>query len=492
MNLRIRLLLSYIVVLAVTLVIIVGALLLFLNTRPAPLQQTYRDLTTFAQANTRFLTDLARSNDSATPLQSFLDSLTTFAADNDIRILIINRDNQRVIFDTYDSASVGGTLDWQAAPAGDTPQMPRLPQGGMMRGRLSVEYGTFTDPDDSEWLFALLALDRGNSQGLFSLLFAQPLQAQSLRAVLVQFEPALVRPLIQAALIGLLIAVLMAFLISRTIARPLQQIAEATRSAQPAPVAGPPEVRAVAEAINQMRTEVQTTQTAQQDFIVNVSHDLKTPLTSIQGYSQAIMDGAANDPIQAAAIIHEEADRLNRLVSELTDLARLQNGQMSMHLVPLDVNPIVQAISQRLGMMAQKKNIALRVDTTPVPPITGDGDRLAQVVTNLLSNAIKYTPGGGSIHVRTQINNGGVELTVQDNGIGILADDLPRIFERLSQADKTRGPRRGTGLGLAITQEIVQAHGGKISVTSAGAQQGSTFTVWLPAPQLKSASSSKR
>ena len=119
-----------------------------------------------------------------------------------------------------------------------------------------------------------------------------------------------------------------------------------------------------------------------------------------------------------------------------------------------------------------------------MPEIGGDGDRLVQVVDNLISNAIKYTPAGGKATVRTQIRRNGVELIVEDSGQGISAQDLPRIFERFYQVDKARGPQRGTGLGLAIVQEIVQAHGGTISVASPGEGRGSTFTIWLPSPDL--------
>jgi signal transduction histidine kinase len=136
----------------------------------------------------------------------------------------------------------------------------------------------------------------------------------------------------------------------------------------------------------------------------------------------------------------------------------------------------------------KKPGLTLTVAASPMPLVSGDGDRLAQVITNLISNAIKYTPRGGQVRVSTQVSSGGVEVVVQDTGIGIPAEDLPRIFERFYQVDRARGPRRGTGLGLAIAHEIVQAHGGTLTAASAGPNTGATFTLWLPSAPVKAAS----
>jgi signal transduction histidine kinase len=153
---------------------------------------------------------------------------------------------------------------------------------------------------------------------------------------------------------------------------------------------------------------------------------------------------------------------------------------------------LTAAVGQRLSVVAREKGIALNVDAAPMPPIAGDGDRLAQVLTNLISNAISYTPGGGSVNVRTYANNGGVEVSVQDTGVGISAKELPLIFERFYQVDKARGPKRGTGLGLAIVYEIITAHGGKVNVASDGEGKGSTFTIWLPSPYLSTVIARRR
>ena len=326
---------------------------------------------------------------------------------------------------------------------------------------------------------------------MLALVFAEPRSAQSFSEALADFGSGWFLPLAGAGTIGLIAAFLLAFLISRGIARPLQGLAHGAEAVARGKYdytvkeSGPREVRAVANAFNHMSGEVRASQQSQRDFLASVSHDLKTPLTSIQGYSQAIMDGTMNDVSSAASIIHDEAGRLNRLVVELTDLMRMQSGRLSMELVALDLSAMATGIGERLSMVACKKNIALHVDTADVPLIAGDGDRMAQVFTNLVSNAIKYTPSGGQVWLETRSTHDGVEILVRDTGQGIPREDLPRIFERFYQVDKVRGPQRGSGLGLAITREIVMAHGGRITVHSDGRGKGSIFTVWLPSPKME-------
>jgi histidine kinase len=252
---------------------------------------------------------------------------------------------------------------------------------------------------------------------------------------------------------------------------------------QRVPESGLREVRDVARAFNRMSEQVELNNQAQRDLLANVSHDLKTPLTSIQGFSQAIMDGAAPNPTHAASIIYEEAGRLTRLVNQLTELARLKAGRLTMRQDRVDLAALVNAMAEKVEVVAQKKQIALHLQVTPVPLVRGDGDRLAQVVTNLLSNAVKYTPIGGEIWAQVGQESAGVRLSIQDNGIGIPQEDISRIFERFYQVDKVRSTAtstRGHGLGLAIVQEIVEAHGGKIQALSDGRGKGSTFSVWLP------------
>jgi signal transduction histidine kinase len=486
-GLRGRLFISYLVLLAITLTVIGGALVLILNTRNAPPEPTYQQLATVAlSVNLSDMLDGAGFNrifPTRTDLQTLTDLLTQIAETQQVRILLVNVESQQVLYDSAGEFQTSDILNGRI----ENYVIPAALARNLFVGRDALR-GTFNDPNGEPWLFVGLESLR-QRQNTYALLFADPRPQQSLQDARSQFGTELFPLLVQAAVVGLLFAVLLAVLITRSITRPLQTVAKAAAEVadghynQYVPISGPAEVKAVAQAFNAMSDKVRAEQRSQQDFLANVSHDLKTPLTSIQGYSQAIIDGMG-DPKQAARIIGEESERLNRMVVELTDLARLQAGRLSMHTAAIDIGQLTQGVAQRLAIVAREKGITLDVNAPSMPEIAGDGDRLVQVVTNLISNAIKYTPPGGKVMVRTQIRRNGVELIVEDTGQGIAAAELPRIFERFYQVDKARGPQRGTGLGLAIVQEIVQAHGGNIMVSSPGEGRGSTFTIWLPSPNM--------
>jgi two-component system sensor histidine kinase ResE len=243
-------------------------------------------------------------------------------------------------------------------------------------------------------------------------------------------------------------------------------------------------VRALAQDFNHMAARVQAAQQAERDFVANVSHELKTPLTSIQGFAQAIEDQAVSEPedVQhAARVIREEAERLRRLADGLLDSAQIQSGTIRMAHVPLNLNEIAQASLDRLQQRANNAGVVLATRLAALPAVAGDGDRVAQVITNLLDNALKHTPSGGKVTVETQVAKDGVELSVLDTGAGIPPEDVPRIFERFYQVDKSRSEKTvGSGLGLAICKQIVEAHGGTLSAQSA-VGVGTRMTMWLPA-----------
>jgi len=481
-SLRWRIFGSYLLLLAVTIGVIGGALLLLVANRPEPESAAFQRLINVLRGIN--VDDIAaeyfrRNPDSTgvTPSELY----TAFAEWNDVRILLVNPTTQRVTFDSAGAYQRGERIDLRL-----TDYQPPALIRRLLPDDFELLFGRFIEADGDEWLFSGIVEFQGLLSSRAALVSDLRDEGRSLSSTLADYGTALAVPVIQAALVGLIVAFVIAAIISRTIARPLQQFARAAQSvaqghySEHVPEQGPPEMRAVAEALNQMSHEVSTTQQAQRDFLINVSHDLKTPLTSIQGYSQAIMDGATRDPRQAAGIIYDEAARLGRMVTELTDLARLQAGGVTLKQEVVDLGTMTQAIAQRIQVVAERKSIALHVDAPPGLAVTGDGDRLAQVLTNLLSNAIKYTPEGGQVWAAVSAQDGGVAVTIRDTGIGIPPGEEARIFERFYQVDKTRGPKRGTGLGLAISREIVLAHRGRISAHSAGVNQGTVFSVWLP------------
>ena len=293
--------------------------------------------------------------------------------------------------------------------------------------------------------------------------------------------------------IALALGLLLALLLARSISRPLARIAQATEEIARGnlehrlEVEGPDEVRSLAERFNVMAEEVRSSRQAQRQFVANVSHDLRTPLTSIQGFSQALLDGTVADEPgrnQAAKIIYDEAAHMNRLVEQLLELARWDAGQITLHMESVDLHRLLATCVERMQWRSTAEEVALTLRAAPMPTIQGDGDRLVQVFTNLLDNALTHTPAGGSIALAA-VNlqeQSAVEVSVTDTGPGIPADELPRIFERFYRVDKSRaGSRRGAGLGLAIVKEIVEAHGGQVRVESV-VGLGTRFIVRLPLP----------
>lgn len=221
------------------------------------------------------------------------------------------------------------------------------------------------------------------------------------------------------------------------------------------------------------------------DFIANVSHELRTPIAMLQGYSEAIVDDIAEseeEKKEIAQIIYDESLRMGRLVNELLDLARLESGQMKLHLDHVSIGTFIERVVRKFYGLAKDKEIALSYEISEFEDqIMIDPDRIEQVLTNLIDNAIRHTPNNGFVKVFVRSEENGVKIDVQDNGSGIPGEDLPFVFERFYKADKarTRGKKGGTGLGLAIAKNIVEAHGGQITVHSKWTE-GTTFSFFLP------------
>jgi two-component system, OmpR family, phosphate regulon sensor histidine kinase PhoR len=221
-----------------------------------------------------------------------------------------------------------------------------------------------------------------------------------------------------------------------------------------------------------------------QDFVANVSHEFKTPLTAIQGFAETLLAGALEDPRnnrRFLEIIREHAARLARLTNDLLKLARIEAGKLEVQFSPVTVADLVDGCTETALLKAERKQIAMSVDVPPTfPPIRGDAALLHEVLQNLLDNAIQYTPSGGSVHVGAATSGREAVITVEDTGIGIPLADQERIFERFYRVDAARSREAGgTGLGLSIARHIVEAHGGHISVESE-VGGGSKFSFSVP------------
>ncbi|MDQ4097257.1 MAG: HAMP domain-containing histidine kinase, partial [Actinomycetota bacterium] len=223
------------------------------------------------------------------------------------------------------------------------------------------------------------------------------------------------------------------------------------------------ELAGLAESINTMAASLERSRGLERQFLLSVSHDLRTPLTSIRGYAEALADGRAPDPSQAATVILTESRRLERLVRDLLELAKLDARRFSLDVRATDVGEILADTAEGFRPAAEKAGVDLGVEEDgegASPVAAADPDRLAQVVANLVENALKYARS--SIAVGAAHSDGHVHVWVEDDGPGIPAEDLPRVFEPFYRS--TRAPTRevGTGLGLAIVQELVGAMGGGV------------------------------
>lgn len=232
--------------------------------------------------------------------------------------------------------------------------------------------------------------------------------------------------------------------------------------------------------INGMAEQIESADRLQNDFIASISHELRTPLTAIKGWSETLKDGAVNDPElldRGLTVIGSETERLTGIVEELLDFSRIQKSKPAPINDKLDLYAEIQEAVFLLNDRAKKQGIVLTcVEQEPLPPIRGNGDRLRQVFVNIIDNAIKYAKPNGSIHVDAAPINGGVQIVISDDGIGISEEDLPFVTERFYRADNAKP---GSGIGLSVSKDIVSAHGGTLAIESE-LNKGTVVTVTLP------------
>lgn len=488
-----RLIITHILV-AITVLIVVGVALL--ATVP-PLQRalTLRHLAASRQASlllSRQVVKLAQ-NDNTAQRQRLWQALQEQAQAQDIRILLINPTTQKITFDTANRLT--GTT-WQESLAVE-PQplrwwrlLPgnRVVRNQTLRGSIRLE-GT-------SWLYVAGPLPPGREADARFLVVMRPPSSlwNALRTLTEEVPPLL---LASVLLILLAIIYLLSAWVASSVTRNLMPVILGTQQVAagkldyrvPTDQASLREVALLARSFNRMAERVQQSQQAQRDFIANVSHDLKTPLTSIQGFAQALLDGTATTPTaqaRATEIIHNEAQRLGKLVNELLAALNLDSGQLQLNRQPLDLNPQLADLLRAYRTRSESSGIHLTWQLAASPlMINADPDYLQRAFINLLDNAFTHTPSGGRITVRTTSITASTpaerfaEVEIIDTGKGIPSSDLPYIFDRFYQVDKSRSGQRGFGLGLSIVRGIVEAHNGAVGVDSQPGT-GSRFWVQLP------------
>ena len=307
-------------------------------------------------------------------------------------------------------------------------------------------------------------------------------------------EGALRRALVPAFAIGLAVAIILALAVVLRLERPLKRLASAARAFArgdddvPLDTDRPDEIGMVNHAFDEMRRNLADARATEREFLMRISHDLKTPLTAIRGQVEALADGVYEDEDEhqlAYAAILDEAGRLERLVGDLVDLARLQARRFGLASEEVDLGILLDQVVAGQVAQARERDIEISLQARSLPVIVGDGDRILQIVGNLLRNAVRWTPDEGTVLVSALAQDGRLWITVDDSGPGIPRDKRARIFDAYYTEDGA-----GVGLGLAIARELALAMGGSVQVADAPAPQGGArFIVELPCTPVRSSAS---
>jgi len=325
---------------------------------------------------------------------------------------------------------------------------------------------------------ATRTIDVGNVRLLIAIGREEPLLAAG----------AFTRPLVVGLVVGVLLALAISALLSRRLSSRLAGLEEAAVDLAGgdyrarAPVEGADDLAELGSTFNYMASSLEHAQHRERDFLMSVGHDLRTPLTTIRGYAEAL-DAGVIEPDEfprVAEVLHRQTDRLSRLVEDLMLLARLQAREFTLRPEPVDLAAHIREQAEAHQVRAEKLGVRFEADVPRIGVVEVDPDRMAQIVGNLVDNALRYTPEQGSVALAMRATEQGVEVSVADTGPGIDEQDIPRVFERLYVAQRYRPLRpEGSGLGLSIVKELVDAMQGEVTVTSRPGH-GTRVTVSLP------------
>jgi len=460
MNLRARLFLSFALIVVISLGIVAVSVSVLL--------QGYRD-----QAAMNRMDDMTR------PLYvQIREAIRTRSAAEALGVVQEQANNNSTYVLFVDD---NGNLVREVVPSGSSGGL--TVSAGFPHGISQADHGIFTTDDGQRFVYSAYPLVKS-----IDILFPRPhtlvlCQPQS-SVAFIAFS--LLVPFIWAGIIALLISLLLAYLMARSVYRPIHRLSRAAvkiadgHYEERVPETGSGEIKELAVSFNEMAAKVEQSQQHLRHFVADVSHQLKSPLTSIQGFAQAMLDGTAADEetrMKATRIIVDESKRMIRQVNELLELSRMQAGQVRMASEPVSVIELLAQCQEIFALRFEEKSLKVTSKTEVKHDIIGDIDRLEDVFCNLLDNAVKNTPAGGEIESKAWEEGDQVKVSIADSGPGIPPEQIPFVFERFQQLS---GLRSGFGLGLAIAREIAVAHRGKIEVTSPPGE-GACFTVTLPA-----------
>ena len=271
---------------------------------------------------------------------------------------------------------------------------------------------------------------------------------------------------------GTVVAIALGVVLATRLTRPVRALTEAARavaagkydSAVVVPASG--ELGDLARSFNQMGASLASAQEQRRRLSADIAHDLRTPLSIILGHTEALTDGLLPPTAATFAVLHEEAQRLDRLIEDLRTLSLAESGSMRLDLSAVEPQALLQRTVNAHLPQARQRDVDLQVGSgAMVPPVRMDADKIARVLDNLVDNALRHTPAGGRVLLGAEMQGSGVRFTVGDTGPGVAAADLAHIFERFYRGDGARG-RGGSGLGLAIARSLVELHGGTIGASS--------------------------
>lgn len=300
-----------------------------------------------------------------------------------------------------------------------------------------------------------------------------------------QFLVGVDRAIIWSAGAAAALALLLAGILAGTISRPIKDLTEATQAlasgdlGYQVPVRTSDEIGQLARSFNRMSTDLAHSNQLRRQITADIAHDLRTPLSVILGYSEALAEGKLPGSPETYDALHRQAQHLNRLIEDLRTLTLADAGQIQLARRPVEPGSLLEHTALAYLPAAEARGITIAVEGGATPPVHVDPDRLLQVLGNVVGNALRHTPDGGRIELSSFYDDGRVLLRVKDSGPGIPVDDLPHIFERFYRGDAARPTAdSSSGLGLAIARSLVEAHGGQIMAENVAG--GALFTIELP------------